>query len=587
MCAEIDSVTQSIEEGTTSLIEYNNAIRDIDFEKFELIQKRISDVIDETDFLIELMSNKDLYNDDGRLTEQGASTLGLHALKYNVNMYAADDYSNKVAEIDRKIASGELDKYSKDVIDKRREYLELQRESILNAEQEKNAIRDMVEEGINLELDALQERIDKYNESIESAKDLYDYQKQIKEQTEEIASLEKQMAAYSGDDSEESRAKVQELKVSLEDTKENLEETQYDRYISDQQKLLDDLYTQYSEILNARLDNIDVLMESMITEINTNASTISTALATEAANVGTTLSTEMNNIWADGGKAKSVVAMYGDDYQTKSTTTNTTLNSIKVAAEGMYAKLDKDAQKDVNENKTSPSSEKDPTGDKTATPSTPPKTETPKTEPKTIQVGGKINAGSAQIYDYAGDTSGERQYYGNDPIYTVLGEKNGYLKVRYHKLSSGTTGWFKKSDVKAYATGKKNFSDDEIAWTQDGGREFIIRPSDGAILTPVAKGDSILTSTATNNIWNMANSPAEFIRDNLNFGVANIPNNSTVQSSYTQHFDNIVFSMPNVKNYNELIAEMQKDPKFEKLILSMTIDQIAGKSKLAKGKAIR
>ena len=70
-----------------------------------------------------------------------------------------------------------------------------------------------------------------------------------------------------------------------------------------------------------------------------------------------------------------------------------------------------------------------------------------------IKVGGLINAGKAQIYDYAGDKSGERQYFLNDPIYKVLDEQNGYLLTRWHKLNTGYTGWFKKSDVKAYAKG--------------------------------------------------------------------------------------------------------------------------------------
>lgn len=72
---------------------------------------------------------------------------------------------------------------------------------------------------------------------------------------------------------------------------------------------------------------------------------------------------------------------------------------------------------------------------------------------KGIKVGGLINAGKARIYDYAGDKSGERQYFLNDPIYKVLDEKNGYLLTRWHKLNTGYTGWFKKSDVKAYAKG--------------------------------------------------------------------------------------------------------------------------------------
>ena len=126
-----------------------------------------------------------------------------------------------------------------------------------------------------------------------------------------------------------------------------------------------------------------------------------------------------------------------------------------------------------------------------------------------------------------------------------------------------------------------------MTWTQEKGQEYIVRPSDGAILTPVAKGDSVLTAQASNNIWQMANSPAEFIKDNLNLSAANVPNNSNVQNSYIQNLDKVVFNMPNVHNYQEFLSEMQKDKNFERLVESMTIGKIAGKSSLAKGKAIR
>ena len=161
------------------------------------------------------------------------------------------------------------------------------------------------------------------------------------------------------------------------------------------------------------------------------------------------------------------------------------------------------------------------------------------------------------------------------------------VQVRWSGASSGVTGWIKKSDIKGYASGKKNFFSDEIAWTQENGREFIIRPSDGAILTPIARNDSILNATASNNIWEMANDPTSFIRDNLKLGEVNTPIGQTIQSSYTQHLDKVVFNLPNVKNYDELLAAMQRDKNFERLIFAMTIDRIAGKSSLGKGKAIR
>lgn len=81
-------------------------------------------------------------------------------------------------------------------------------------------------------------------------------------------------------------------------------------------------------------------------------------------------------------------------------------------------------------------------------------TPTPAPTPvKTVTVGSTINAKGATIYSNSYGGGGGSQYYGNDPIYTVVGENNGYWLVRYHKLSSGYTGWFKKSDVTAMKSG--------------------------------------------------------------------------------------------------------------------------------------
>lgn len=407
----------------------------------------------------------------------------------------------------------------------------------------------------------------------------------MEESTKNIASLKKQIAAYQGDTSEESRAKIQELSASLQEEEESLKEAEYDKYISDQKALLDDLYLEYETILNQRLDNVDYLIEQMIAEVNANASSISATISEKADSVGYELSNSMQTIWDAGTtNTTSVLTTYGEKFSTAQTTTNNSLSTINTNLQKMISQLNKVAKTNVESASTSSAANsKQASTTKTVT-----TTSTSKTvnSPKSITVGGKINAAGAQIYDYAGDTSGERQLYRNDPIYTVLSEKNGYLKVRYHKLSSGVTGWFKKSDVKAYATGKENILDNEIAWTQENGREFIVRPSDGAILTPVARGDSVLNATATKNIWDMANSPAEFIKDNLRLDAVNIPNNLSSQSVY-QNFDKIVFSLPNVQNYEQLLSSMQKDRNFEKLISSMTIDRIAGKTSLAKGKSIR
>ena len=599
MTKQINDINLAIEQGETSLIEYANAMREIDWQIFDMAQERISNLTDEANFLIDLMSNKKLYDENGQMTEEGRATMGLHGQNYNVHMAQADNYAKEIERLNQEIAK---DPYNQTLLDRRQELIELQRESILAAEDEKQAIKDMVAEGIEIELDALQERIDKYNEAIESQKSLYDYQKKVKEQTKEIASIEKQLAAYAGDDSEEIKSKVQELRVSLEEAKENLKETEYDKYISDQQQLLDELYLEYETVLNARLDNIDALMSDMISGINENASEINATLATQAENVGATLSDEMQSIWNTGSdNMKGVLSTYGEGISGGITTVNATLDKINTGILEMVAALDDEAEENTSSGSgTTPPSGgsnpsnggSNPSNGGSTTPSTPNTPNNPNnsngankanffikkknTYPKNKLNKDKSITDRLKYFDFDSSFKAREKYY------KAMGFSDKYKGSAAQ--NSKMIAWMKKN---GYAEGKRKLYNNELAWTQEKGMEYIIRPSDGAILTPLAKNDSVLNAKASKNIWDMANSPAEFIKDNLSLDASILPYNSNSQNVYHQHLDNVVISLPNVKNYDEFLGALQKDKKFEKLILSMSNDRLAGKSSLAKNKSIR
>lgn len=588
MVNAIDEVTLAIEQGNTELLEFKKTMRELDWEVFDLIQDRISNVSKEADFLIELMSNKKLYEDNGQLTDDGKATMGLHGQNYNSYMYQADKYAKEIKKLDAEIAK---DPYNQDLVNRRQELLELQQEMILSAEDEKNAIRDMVEDGINKELDALQELIDKRNDALDSAKDLYDYQKKIAEQTKEIADLEKQLGAYAGDDSEEAKATIQELKVSLQEAKDNLEETEYDQYISDQKQLMDDLYLEYETILNARLDNIDQLMMDMIAEINADAGTIGQTIDNAASNVGYTLSESMKTVWdSSTASINGVITMYGDKFMNSQTTLKTALDNIGINVKTMVDYLNQKANNKTNQAGNSSASKPNNgnnSNNKPTTPTLPPQPAKPKADAYGI-------AGS--IWVLGGSKSG----WGNDPTRSSKLTKaygaDFARQVQSIINSTFATGrWDRKRDYGAYTSykllgykdGKRKLGSDEYAWTQENGTEMIVRPSDGAILTPLAKGDSVLTSAASGNIWNMANNPADFIKSNLGVDVGDAPISGSSNNSYTQNIDKVIFNMPNVKNYDDLIRQISKDKNAQRLIQSMTIDQIAGGSKLAKYKAVK
>ena len=168
MQSSINGVKEELAEANVELAEYAKTMREIEWGYFDYTRERVSQLTQEADFLIDLMSNSDLHADKGQLTDEGMATMGLHAQNYNVYMAEADAYAEEILNIDKELAK---DPYNTELIERREELLGLQQDSILAAEDEKQAIVALVEEGINLELQAMQDLIDKYTESLDTAKD--------------------------------------------------------------------------------------------------------------------------------------------------------------------------------------------------------------------------------------------------------------------------------------------------------------------------------------------------------------------------------------------------------------------------------
>lgn len=165
---EINDVTLSIEEARTAITELDDAIREVNWEVFDRLQENISQITQEADFLIDIMENDKLYEDNGQLTDKGMASMGLHGVNYNTYMAQADKYA---AELKKLQAELKKDPYDMTLLDRIHEITEAQQEMIQSAEEEKEAIKDMVEEGIELELDALDELIEKYTDALDSQKD--------------------------------------------------------------------------------------------------------------------------------------------------------------------------------------------------------------------------------------------------------------------------------------------------------------------------------------------------------------------------------------------------------------------------------
>ena len=611
---EIDQVAISLKEAQNKVVEFQASIRDLKWEQFDQLQDAIGRITSESDFLIDLMSHKDMYDKDGNMTEQGLATMGLHGVNYNTYMAQADKYKQEMLKISEELAN---DPNNQKLIDRKNELIDAQQQAILSAEDEKDSIKDLIQDGIDKQLDALDDLIDKYLDCLDSEKDLYEYRKKIGEQSEKIASLQKQLSSLQGDNSEENKAKLQKLKEDLKSAQDDMEETQYDKYISDQKKLLDELKQDYKKALDDRMDNVDVLISDAIASINSNSSNISQTLQTESKNVGYTLSGEMQTIWTS---QSSIISQYGDDFSSKLTGVNSAIenvynrqkdmiDAINAMAEKWIAKADQMLQQPTKTEgvleEVGQKPDKDNVAEGNPTPDTPKvsdkdsikdavlvdpdepkkkpnKTNETKTGNNKAEVGDKVTFSSGRYYEASDGTGASGNMYLGKKVKITRINKGSKYPYAIDATDGTELGWVKLNQLKGYASGIMRVPNDQLAWTQEQGEEAIVR-NDGSILTPLSRDVSVLNADMTKNLWDFMGNPGSFLSDYSDgekFGVKNVDNSSSVDVGGVT----IQCNMPNVQNANDLLHELTTNKDIEKAICAMTIGRAMSGSSLAKYK---
>lgn len=614
---EIDQVAISLKEAQNKVVEFQASIRDLKWEQFDQLQDAIGRITSESDFLIDLMSHKDMYDKDGNMTEQGLATMGLHGVNYNTYMAQADKYKEEMLKISEELAN---DPNNQKLIDRKNELIDAQQQAILSAENEKDSIKDLIQDGIDKQLDALDDLIDKYLDCLDSEKSLYEYRKKIGEQSEKIASLQKQLSSLQGDNSEENKAKLQKLKEDLKSAQDDMEETQYDKYISDQKKLLDELKQDYKKALDDRMDNVDVLISDAIASINSNSSNISQTLQTESKNVGYTLSGEMQTIWTS---QSGVISQYGNDFSSKLTGVNSAIenvynrqkdmiDAINAMAEKWIAKADemlkqptqtegvleeveqKPDKDNVAEGNPTPDppkvSDKDSIKDAVLVdpdePDTPKKNPNKKTGNNKAEVGDKVTFSSGRYYEASDGTGASGNMYLGKKVKITRINKGSKYPYAIDATDGTELGWVKLNQLKGYASGIMRVPNDQLAWTQEQGEEAIVR-NDGSILTPLSRDVSVLNADMTKNLWDFMGNPGSFLSD-YSDGFVNSEKYSTKNEESNVNiasvFDNVTFNLPNVIDSKAFVRELVTNKDAERAIKAMTIDRIRGGSSLAKYK---
>jgi len=283
-----------------------NSVRQLRWDKFDRGQEQLSDLADEMEFLGGLINEIDLFDKDtGVVTDKGKAAFGLEAQRYDIYIKQAQKYSEAVKRLNKEIGK---DPNNKTLIEQRNTWLKAQREAIENAHSEKEAIADLVEKGIKKQIEAMEELIDKYEDALDAEKDQQKYADDIAERQKKINSLQKQLRAMEGDDSEEGASRRQKLRDELKEAQKDLQETQEDQRISDIKEALSNMQEKYEEVLNARLDDIDALLEEVVSGVNQNGADICETIKNVATSVGYDITSILSGIYTGVQNLSSEVA---------------------------------------------------------------------------------------------------------------------------------------------------------------------------------------------------------------------------------------------------------------------------------------
>ncbi len=636
MYSTLMDIDKEIDSMTNNLVDFNNTIRDLNWEIFEYLEESLNRITEETDYYVELLSKKHLFDENGQITNYGTASMALHAAAYDVYKQQAQDYYEEIQDLQKQLINGAGD----EVLARYNEMVKAHQDAVLAAEDEKQSILDLIEDGYNAQLDALQRLIDKKKEQLNAEKNLYDYQKSIAEKTDNISSLEKQKLAYEGDTSEEAMSKIQQIRVQLEEAKADLKESEYEQYLSDTETILDQLAEDYENWMNERLDHSDELIAQIISQISSQGDTINATLKETSEYYGTLISDSLSTIFSSDspftqsltGGLSNVSNSLNSGLGGVSTSIAGTTTAINNLVSHVANLVNADESKtNAGSNIAANSNGNHNTGSLTNpyNPIINPAVNTPNTNTgsgnkNTINnpVSNSNPTNSSSI-----SSSSNTSKTGKSLLDSILISKKDYYpknslnidtsvvdRLKYYDKDSSFSAramyWSKifggaytgspsqntkllnylKSN--GYKSGTSNAARG-YHWTQEDGEEIIYRTADGAVLTPLSSGDMVFDNESSRRLWELSQNPEAYMKKynidpasitatipkpTLNFSVPNFGSMANSQSSHVNVGDiNVNLELPNVTDYSGFRNQLIKDNTFEKAVFTSINHALTGK----------
>ena len=580
---DISAVDTEIIELKTDIEDWQDAINDLHWDKFDLLMDKLNAVSDEADNLIDVLSSKDLVNKDtAEWTDEGITTLGLYTQKMDAAEVQAKKYEEQIKYLNKNWKK--LGYTEAEYIDRLEELKNGQYDAIKAYNDTKDAIVDLnkerieaIKDGIQKEIDAYTELINKKKEELDSEKDLYDFQKSVSEKQKDIAKIQRQLAALAGDNSASARAKRAQLEAELLDAQADLEETYYDRSVSNQQEALDKELESFEDAKNDEMEGWDEYLENTnkvvadsLELVKANTDTVYQELKAMGQEYGLSITESLTSPWKEGENA---IQAFSERFGLAMSATVDELKQLELEFMETMEKIEKSGSTSVDTVKNNAS------GYQSAE-YKPPKQEGSSGGGSSSgsgsgNGGGGDNGGKSYPYGKASETSGNikegargNQVKAIQYALNQLGYGNSGTKSVDGKFGSGTKSAVRafqkamgisadgivgkntraKFRAKGYKFGTTGVDTDQFAWIDEMGLEEIVLHAQDGKLAYLTKGSAVLPHSISENLMKLGQLDPQYMLD-INRPQASV-SPSIINNTMELSVDNSIGTLISIENFD-------------------------------------
>lgn len=297
-----------IANAKVNIADLNTKIRESNWSNFQNAIAILEHLDNQLNSTIGLFSDLEAFSKEGKINNNGINQINVNAqLMANAREEVAD-YTEAIKKLKTELKNQTITQAEYD--EEMRDYTEKQLAAVTSVKKYRDAIIDLIKNGLQKEIEAFSELISKRKEDLQRQKDANDYAKNVRDQTKNINKLRQQISALSGDTTQATQARIKQLQAQLAEQEENLIETRKDHEYDVFTKGLDDEDKAFKESQEDRIRELETSLQAQDKAIKdalqstmTDYSTTYSFLKQLSEEYGIKLESDITNPWKNAKNA--------------------------------------------------------------------------------------------------------------------------------------------------------------------------------------------------------------------------------------------------------------------------------------------